>query len=246
VCAAGATADAPGAAEAAAAVASALAGRQPPSPVAYPCTNVLGPRWFELHAEPLLLADGQPGVLLLHVDVTTTGQRANMLRTAVLHDPLTGLPNRQLLNERLGSAIRRLGQLGSLAVLSLTVHGLTEVRRQHGRELADLVLAELAPRWARQVPPGDMLGRWDDEEFVVLVENADARQANDLASRLQAEEFGRVRLGGTEVEVPVTVSIGVCMLRDETNALELINAAGGGASTPEQSPLPPPRPAPRR
>jgi diguanylate cyclase (GGDEF)-like protein len=214
--------------------------------VAYPCTNVLGPRWFELHAEPLLLVDGQPGALLLHVDVTTTGQRAHMLRTAALHDPMTGLPNRQLLNERLGSAIQRRGRLGSLAVLSLTVHGLPEVRRQHGRELADLVLAELAPRWARQVPPGDMLGRWDDEEFVVLVENADARQANDLASRLQAEEFGRVRLGGTEVEVPVTVSIGVRMLHDETNALELINAAGGGASTPEQSPLPPPRPAPRR
>ena len=135
--------------------------------------------------------------------------KSEQFQYGALHDPLTGLANRLLLQERLEHATQRAKRSHTnAAVLFIDLDRFKYVNDTHGHLLGDKLLIAVARRLASIIRPGDTLSRFSGDEFVVLCE--DMRHADDveiLARRID-EAFTKPFMLGT-TEVAMTASIGV-------------------------------------
>jgi diguanylate cyclase (GGDEF)-like protein len=156
---------------------------------------------------------------------TLTRQAAENERLA-LHDALTGLPNRRLLQERLDRAIVSSQRSGkSLALMILDVDRFKEVNDTLGHDRGDALLQEVAQRLTEVVRDADTVSRLGGDEFAVL--------APEVGSLLDAERLaGRVHSAFDEPFVVgdlllhVEASIGVAMMPENAdNSTELMQRA---------------------
>jgi diguanylate cyclase (GGDEF)-like protein/PAS domain S-box-containing protein len=133
-----------------------------------------------LSVTPLRIRNGPPrGYLCVGVDVTAQRRRERELDAAAAaadhraaHDPLTGLPNRAVLLDRLRRAIaihRRHHRLAGL--LYLDIDGLKAVNDRHGHAAGDALLVEAAHRLTESLREGDLCARLGGDEFCVLAED---------------------------------------------------------------------------
>ena len=167
-------------------------------------------RWVELRTQPVRDADGSitSHVGTLH-DVTDIHQFQEELAHLALHDPLTALPNRVLLLDRLEAAIARSRETGvALALLFVDLDRFKVVNDSLGHHAGDEVLVNVARRLGHLVRPGDLVTRFGGDEFVILCEGiTDHAQAVELAERLQRSVGGRVDVGTDQVHVSVSVGV---------------------------------------
>jgi diguanylate cyclase (GGDEF)-like protein len=109
-----------------------------------------------------------------------------------LHDPLTGLPNRVLLLDRLGHSLaRRVQRGGKVDLLYLGVDDFKTINDSAGRSAGDQVLAALAPVLGHAVQlgggrrgPGGLLARLGGDEFAILLDDGDPGQLSDAIHEL--------------------------------------------------------------
>jgi diguanylate cyclase (GGDEF)-like protein/PAS domain S-box-containing protein len=126
------------------------------------------------------------------------------------HDPLTGLANRSLLEERLRAVLARDARTGDTSgILFLDLDGFKAVNDVHGHLVGDEVLRVVAGRLAATVRPADTVARIGGDEFVVLVEGATAVGVAALADRLRVAVGAPLAVG--DLDLTVRVSVGVAM-----------------------------------
>ena len=111
----------------------------------------------------------------LHLANAQLNSANEALRKQAFHEPLTGLANRALLNDRVMQAVARyesaeLPNPEKLAIHLLDLDGFKPVNDSFGHNAGDLVLKEVATRLCATVRPGDTLARLGGDEFVVLTE----------------------------------------------------------------------------
>ena len=140
---------------------------------------------------------GDPHVRALVVTVRDDELR-QALRHRALHDPLTGLANRALLDERIGA------RDGDVSLLYLDLDGFKPVNDVHGHAAGDEVLRIVARRLERCVRAGDTVARLGGDEFVLLV-GAGAEQ--EVADRVRTAFFDPFVVGGELLRVGVSVGI---------------------------------------
>ncbi len=129
-----------------------------------------------------------------------------------LHDPLTQLPNRALIIDRLEQAVARLGrERARLAVLLVDVDRFKSLNDSWGSEVGDEVLIEVSRRLRRSVRLGDTVGRIGGDQFLVLcLANGDG-DAEAMAQRVVNAVAAPVAVANGE-EVHITGSVGVVLL----------------------------------
>jgi diguanylate cyclase (GGDEF)-like protein/PAS domain S-box-containing protein len=145
---------------------------------------------------------------VLH-DISTSKRYESQLAHQAAHDPLTGLPNRTLLLDRLGLALDRAARHGThIAVLFLDLDHFKVVNDSLGHEAGDELLVIVAARLREAVRPGDTIARFGGDEFVVLCEDLDGRNdAVAVAERMSRIVGQPLSLGGSEVFVGVSIGI---------------------------------------
>jgi diguanylate cyclase (GGDEF)-like protein len=210
----------PEAAEAADLVRQALGGVQSDRKVHYACSDG---RWFSVQAVPI--PGRHSGALVVHTDVTADRQDVHHWRHQALHDPLTGLPNRALLGDRLAHAVAGAGRNpNSVAVLFVDLDDFKTVNDSYGHGAGDRVLVEAAARMAASVRSGDTLGRWGGDEFLVIAERLEsADAAAELAERLAASLELPISIG--DVHVAVGLTVGVAFATPGQSPEELVGRA---------------------
>ncbi|HVM07329.1 MAG TPA: EAL domain-containing protein [Acidimicrobiales bacterium] len=134
-----------------------------------------------------------------------------------LHDPLTGLPNRILLLDRLQHALEGSKRRGtSVAVLFLDLDRFKVVNDSLGHELGDRLLVAAARRISSVLRPDDTATRFGGDEFVVVCDDvASDEQALEIANRLAAALAAPFDLAGHQVYA--TVSVGVARSSSSTD-----------------------------
>lgn len=127
------------------------------------------------------------------------------------HDPLTNLPNRLLLDARLGHSIQVAHRNHScVAVLFLDLDNFKHINDSLGHEAGDQLLIEVSGRFERCVREDDTVARLGGDEFVIILEQVDDRKAVEpLAKKLLdvLKEGYRLRTQG----VLISTSIGIAM-----------------------------------
>jgi diguanylate cyclase len=125
------------------------------------------------------------------------------------HDPLTGLPNRVAMRDRITKAIGAAHELHqSLAVLSIHVGHFDEIGDTLGHASGDRLMVEAAHRVAAVARSGqDALARAGEDELMLLLNDADERHACDVARRIVDALYRPVELSGIEVDARGAVGI---------------------------------------
>lgn len=123
------------------------------------------------------------------------------------HDPLTLLPNRLLLRDRVEQSISRCARAGtSLALLFVDLDDFKNVNDGFGHATGDAVLREVGRRLVACVRETDTVSRHGGDEFVVLLTDlADASHVSEIVRKVQREVAVPLRLPGGEVRVRCSV-----------------------------------------
>lgn len=141
------------------------------------------------------------------------------------HDPLTLLPNRSVLTERMRQSIAaaRNGER-QIALLLLNLDRLKRINDSLGHETGDAMLQEMARRAGLVAGPDDTLAHMGGDEFVLLTHCLDSDDIVHTAGRLIDEIARPVQVGGHDLIV--TASIGISVYpRDGASPSELLKAA---------------------
>lgn len=140
------------------------------------------------------------GVIL---DVTDRKIAENAIRNLAFYDPLTSLPNRRLLLDRMGQALansERSGRHG--AVLFVDLDNFKALNDSYGHEAGDVLLREVAARLRESVREGDTVARLGGDEFVIMLVNLGttrteaSAQATQVARKILAALNAPYQIGG--------------------------------------------------
>ncbi|OOG21444.1 GGDEF-domain containing protein [Thioalkalivibrio denitrificans] len=134
--------------------------------------------------------------------------RTRALEHQALHDALTGLPNRVLLNDRLEQAIshmRRTG--GSMAVLLLDLDRFKEVNDALGHPVGDRLLQEVALRLQGSLRSTDTVARLGGDEFAILARDTDELGAREFAAKIRQAISGVFVIDHQNVYVGTSIGI---------------------------------------
>jgi diguanylate cyclase (GGDEF)-like protein len=141
-----------------------------------------------------------------------------------LHDALTGLPNRRLLEDRMGNMLERAERNQTrAAILVVDLDGFKRINDTHGHAVGDEFLREVSARLNKVVRRADTLARSGGDEFTVLV--SDILQPNGaeiLAEKLQMELDRPITV--RQLELCVSGSIGVALYPEDGETAESLCA----------------------
>ena len=193
-------------------------------------------RHLEVTAQNLIDNPAVGGIVLNASDVTDRVAAAEQLEVRTYHDDLTGLPNRALLVERMGDALRRARERRLLVgLLFLDLDRFNVVNESLGHQAGDELLNEVAARIEGVIRPGDVVARLGGDEFAVVISDMLRRgDAVVAARRLRKALTQPIRIG--EQTAVITTSIGIAiaeggeapddLLRDADTALHRAKEKG--------------------
>lgn len=176
------------------------------------------------YATPVVLdRRDELGLLASAINSMQSGiaERELQLAHNALHDPLTGLPNRALVMERLGSAV--VAQR-PVALLYLGIDNFRAISTNVGLEGVEQLLRIISGQLQEPLRPGDTVARLSDNEFLLLVQNAETDSAVAVADRLQRLLVKPQRIGEQDIAMDACIGIAAYPANGDS-ATELLRRA---------------------
>lgn len=149
--------------------------------------------------------------IALFSDISIEKKQQEELEFIAHFDPLTGLPNRVLLTDRLNQAVVYSERhQKELAVTFIDLDGFKEVNDKYGHAAGDALLEELAKRFKSVVRKGDTVSRMGGDEFVAVFPELESKETlNCVLDRMLAEAKKPIDYQGLELQI--SASIGVAL-----------------------------------
>ncbi|MDR2015972.1 MAG: EAL domain-containing protein [Azoarcus sp.] len=164
-------------------------------------------------------------------DITERKKNEAHIRHLSLHDPLTNLPNRLLMQERLNEALVQSQRINShTAVLFVNLDRFRNINDTLGNELGDALLQQVAHRSQSLLRDTDTVSRLGSDEFVFILPDVDRPQnVASIARKLLISVNRPYLLGGHDITI--TASIGIALSdADGKTAAELLRNADAAMS----------------
>ncbi|HCY61730.1 MAG TPA: diguanylate cyclase [Oxalobacteraceae bacterium] len=171
-----------------------------------------GERHLESEASLIHDASGKATqIVMISRDITERKEMEAYILHQSFHDALTGLPNRQLLVDRMKQATAHLGRKNApVAVLFIDLDRFKDINDTLGHAAGDRLLQEVAERLGRCVREGDTVARLSGDEFVVLLAGlSDVQDAAVVADKIVTTVAAPCRISGTELRVSPSIGIAI-------------------------------------
>ena len=195
--------------------------------------------WVRSRGTGTVGEDGADLTIRVVEDITVTKAHEARLRFDVLHDPLTRLPNRTLVLDRLDQALHDATESRQLvAVLYCDLDRLRVVNEVHGHDVGDEYLRAVARRIASATREHDLVGRLGGDEFVVVAEHVSTQtEVLGLAGRILDAVRRPLRIGAATIAPSLSIGIAYSsgtgqtapqVLADADAALDASKSSGRG------------------
>jgi diguanylate cyclase (GGDEF)-like protein/PAS domain S-box-containing protein len=175
---------------------------------------------FEIPIEdsvaPIHDREGQAtGAVIVFRDVSAARAMTLQITHSAEHDFLTGLPNRMLLNDRVGQAIALAARhMKQVAILFLDLDGFKHINDSFGHTIGDKLLQSVAKRLVDCVRGSDTVSRQGGDEFVVLLSEVEHSEDAAITARRMLRLVAEAHSVGQH-ELHITTSMGVSVYPDD-------------------------------
>lgn len=193
--------------------------------------NEKGRLFWGLMSASVLELNGETCILSMTRDTSRARAADEEIRNLAFYDPLTGLPNRRLLLEKLDELLQSNGpQSSKRALLFVDLDNFKTLNDTLGHQVGDLLLQEVARRLEGCVRPGDLAARLGGDEFVVVLGNlselpeAAAAQTRGVAERILSVVCQPYTLGDRESTSSASIGITLFNSSQESTATLLQQA----------------------
>jgi diguanylate cyclase (GGDEF)-like protein/PAS domain S-box-containing protein len=193
--------------------------------------------WVSSHVRLVRNDWGDPQYFLAQLgDITERKSMEQALAHQALHDPLTGLPNRALLTDRLVHALAGSRRVSQVAVMFLDVDRFKTVNDSLGHSYGDDLLRLAAGRITGAVRGADTVARFGGDEFVVICGDVSVEQAQLIAGRILGALNEPCLIGSQQVTITASLGIAIAdegatpesLLRDSDAAMYRAKQRGRG------------------
>lgn len=172
--------------------------------------------------------DHEPlGILCTARDITEITSHVSTLTHQACHDPLTGVTNRAVMDDRLHHAIDRAQRAGSkIALYFIDLNDFKLINDQYGHDAGDKMLIEVASSLRTCLRNSDTISRFGGDEFIIIIEDIEGDE--HIRSVLTAIEFAISEpiVLDSKTSLTISASIGMAVYPDDaTDADALIKAA---------------------
>lgn len=163
------------------------------------------------------------GLIGVMLDITDRKLMEEQIKHMAQHDALTGLPNRNLLEDRYRQCIHRAQrEQSSFAVLMMDLDGFKAVNDNLGHKMGDVLLQQVAKRLAKSMRKTDTLCRMGGDEFVALLDEVQERNHILRVAESILEMLSQPFILGPEQIARIGVSIGIVVSQSYDEALDTL------------------------
>ncbi|MDP2078910.1 MAG: sensor domain-containing diguanylate cyclase [Sulfuricurvum sp.] len=168
-----------------------------------------------------------PGILCTARDITEITSHVSTLTHQACHDPLTGVTNRAVMDDRLHHAIDRAQRAGSkIALYFIDLNDFKLINDQHGHEAGDKILIAIASSLRACLRNSDTISRFGGDEFIIIIEDIEGEQHTQSVLKTIEGAISEPIFLDDEVSLATNASIGMAIYPDDAaDADSLIKAA---------------------
>ncbi|XOB60647.1 diguanylate cyclase [Campylobacterota bacterium DY0563] len=153
-------------------------------------------------------------------DITTLKEKSNLLEYQATHDQLTGLFNRQKFNDIFLKEIKRDKRYdNALSIIVFNIDNFTNIIDKSGRDVCNNLLKDVAQIVINSVREHDIVVRWAEEEFLILLPQTEvtgaSRVAQKILENIQEHNFPYIL-------EEITASFGISKLLEEDNDISIL------------------------
>ena len=149
-------------------------------------------------------------------------EKNQQLQKVVKIDGLTGIANRDYINEFLSKEMSRSNRFENpLSIIMIDIDYFKLINDNHGHLVGDNVLIEFSKTLKNNIREADLVGRWGGEEFLIICPDTPLESAIAMAKKLQE----KIKYIDTETQIQLTASFGVVEYQFDYSIDDLINRA---------------------
>ena len=162
-------------------------------------------------ALPMVIGGEVVGIYGIVKDITERKQAEEALEHQALHDALTGLPNRTLLNDRLAQVMlnHKRGQRG-LVLMVMDLDRFKDVNDTLGHQCGDDLLKQVSTRLQTMLRASDTIARLGGDEFAIVLPNVRVQGGVNVAQKILRVLEDPFTIGGQEITIAASLGISTC------------------------------------
>ena len=206
-----------------------MSGEIPRFYMEYPRHTATEQRWFSMSVTAMPQGEQRGAVVSLE-DVTNRVLAHNQIRALAFYDPLTGLPNRRMVSERLAQEMSRAKRNQTrLALLFIDLDQFKPINDTLGHEVGDGLLQAAAQRIKQCLRDSDTAGRLGGDEFVALLPDMPGSDAALGVAEKIRQALAQAFISEQGVALQISSSIGVALFPDHGQTERDLLRAGDSA-----------------